>query len=65
MPKVVAKRKIEVVEHDNHISVIVPDPMSGRVGRYTVHSISLVGEKFATVVGRELPIRLARKIATL
>lgn len=41
---------------------IVRDPMAGRKGVYTVYRISLTSGKDAKVIGRELPLPLARKV---
>lgn len=41
---------------------VVRDPMAGRKGVYTVYRISLTSGKEAQVIGRELPLPLARKI---
>ena len=42
---------------------IVRDPCAGRKSAYTVYRISLSGDKAAHVIGRELDLPLARKIA--
>lgn len=42
---------------------VVRDPMAGLKYVYTVYRILLVGNKEATVIGRELPLPLARKVA--
>ena len=42
--------------------LVVRDPYSGRKCVYTVYRISLGGDKRADVIGRELPLPLARKI---
>lgn len=44
--------------------LIVPDPMSGRQGVYTVHRISTVGQKNTQIVGRELEREHAESIVT-
>ncbi len=54
--------KIETRHTDNAVYLIVTDPMSGRRGRYTVHQISLTGQKETRVIGRELPLGHARWI---
>lgn len=44
------------------IAMIAPDPMAGRKGRYSVIRIySHTGQ--VVVIGRELPLGLARKVA--
>jgi len=39
------------------------DKMAGRPNRFTVHRISFDGMKKTTVIGRELPIGFARRLA--
>lgn len=41
---------------------VVRDPSAGNKHVYTVYRISVVGMKDVTVIGRELPLPLARKI---
>jgi hypothetical protein len=41
---------------------VVRDRTAGSKGRYTVYRISLVGSQEATVIGRELPLPLAREL---
>jgi len=41
---------------------VVRDPMSGRKNVYTVYRIALTSNKEAHVIGRELPLPLARQI---
>ena len=42
--------------------LVVRDPMAGNKHVYTVHRISMVGNKETTIIGRELPLPLARKV---
>lgn len=42
--------------------LVVRDPASGRKNVYTVHRISLRGDKAAAVIGRELDLPIAREI---
>lgn len=44
--------------------LVVRDPCAGRKHVYTVHRISLVGSKASQVIGRELPLKLAREIVS-
>ena len=41
---------------------VVRDPMAGKKHVYTVYRITLFGSNAATIIGRELPLPLARKI---
>jgi len=60
-PQTVIKR-VAVQVSDDNLYVIVPDPMAGKRNVYTVHCISLRGLKHARVIGRSLPIKIARDI---
>lgn len=42
--------------------LVVVDPCAGRKHVYTVYRISLTGDKEAHVIGRELPLALARDV---
>lgn len=42
---------------------IVRDPCAGSKSAYTVYRISLIGDKAAQVIGRELPLPNARELA--
>lgn len=42
--------------------LVVRDPMAGNKHVYTVFRLSLVGMKETAVIGRELPLPLARKV---
>lgn len=42
--------------------IVVRDPMAGNKHVYTVFRLSMVGMKEMAVIGRELPLPLARKV---
>jgi hypothetical protein len=42
--------------------MVVYDRTAGSRSRYTVYRISLVGMREATIIGRELPLPLAREV---
>lgn len=42
--------------------LVVRDPHAGRSHVYTVHRIALTGRKASRVIGRELPLPLARQV---
>lgn len=42
--------------------LVVHDPCAGRKRIYTVYRISLAGQKEALVIGRELPLAVARGV---
>jgi len=42
--------------------LVVVDPCAGRKHVYTVYRIALTGTKEARVIGRELPLTLARDV---
>jgi hypothetical protein len=42
--------------------IVVRDPCTGRKSSYTVYRISLTANKQAHVIGRELPLPLAREV---
>ena len=55
------------LQHDvygdhRYMWLVVHDRCAGRKNVYTVHQISLTGDKGSTVIGRELDLPLARKI---
>jgi hypothetical protein len=48
---------------ENCCYVAVPDPASGRRGMYTVHRIYRWGDKHTTIIGREISLVDARRVA--
>jgi hypothetical protein len=50
---------------ENCCYVAVPDPASGRRGRYTVHRIYRWADKHTDIIGRELPIEDARRVTRM
>lgn len=53
------RTRAEVV--GNHAFFLVEDPMAGCKNVYTVYKARLSGDKGAEVIGRELPLSVARK----
>ena len=49
-------------EHKGHFTLIAPDPMAGRRSGYSVIRINYETGK-TKVLGREVPLGLARKLA--
>jgi hypothetical protein len=56
------KIKTRTIVANEHVYFVVSDPMSGRRHVYTVYRISLVGNKLAEIIGRELPLPYARRV---
>jgi hypothetical protein len=45
----------------DHAYFVVEDPMAGCKNVYTVYGTALTGSKLSRVIGRELPMSVARK----
>lgn len=56
------KIRIDTVVHGDRLFVIVTNPFAGRRNRYTVHQAHLGDWRGSKIIGRELPLHLARKI---
>jgi hypothetical protein len=56
------KLKTRTIISGAHAYFAVQDPMSGRRHVYTVYKIALAGDKNAAIIGRELPLPVARKV---
>lgn len=56
-------RTVVIKTDANCAWVAVLDPASGKRGRYTVHRIYRWADKHTAIVGREVDLREARKIA--
>ena len=54
--------KTRTILHHSHAYFVVQDPAAGRRDVYTVYKIELFGAKQAVIVGRELPLPVARKV---
>ena len=52
----------EVTTDTRYVYAIVYDRMAGSPNRYTAHCINRFGLGSTTVIGRELPLRLARAV---
>ena len=52
----------DINDHEGAFVLVAPDPMSGRAHRYSVIRVDYQ-TGIATVIGRELDLRTARKIA--
>lgn len=51
------------IGYDNHYCLIVPDHAAGMRNRFTVYRIPSCPGKRIRIIGRELPLGFARKIA--
>jgi hypothetical protein len=56
-------RAVVIKTNANFTWVAVLDPASGHRGRYTVYRVYRWGDKQADIVGRELDLKTARKVA--
>jgi hypothetical protein len=56
------KLKTRTIISGNHVYFAVQDPMSGRRHVYTVYKTRLSGDKGAEIIGRELPLPVARTV---
>ena len=54
--------KTRTIISGSHVYFAVQDPMSGRRHVYTVYKMKLSGDKSAEVIGRELPLPVARTV---
>lgn len=56
------EHELTVDEDARNAYLIITDPAAGRPNVFTVHRIALAGHRGTTIVGREIPIDLARQI---
>lgn len=54
--------KFDVLVIGLHAYLVISDPMAGKRNRFTVHRVSLAGNKTHHVIGRELTPAQAKKI---
>lgn len=45
-----------------YVYLLVTDTMSGKRNRYTLHMVSLKGQKETIVIGREITVRVAKQV---
>lgn len=57
-------RTVVIKTDGNYVWVAVGDPASGRRGRYTIYRLYRWGDKHADIVGREIDLRTARRLAS-